>query len=183
VNKGKGILQPHHILDALDEVHGSGGGALAEGPFLDVLRSAQVRRRAHRALAFSVAMWTFFFFHFSVDLCYAELLGVACVNSRPAGGDRAAAVRGHRGAPAPGGVGVRPPQRARAQRRAAHHPGVPALQGGARRRPVCAASHPLFLSSVSLLREFVAVLFTLGYYPVRGLAFVFSRELVVVVGH
>ncbi|PUZ41176.1 hypothetical protein GQ55_9G483200 [Panicum hallii var. hallii] len=41
VNKGKGILQPHHILDALDEVQGSGGGALAEGPFLDVLRSAQ----------------------------------------------------------------------------------------------------------------------------------------------
>jgi hypothetical protein len=42
VNKGKGILQPHHILDALDEVQGSGGRALAEGPFLDVLRSAQV---------------------------------------------------------------------------------------------------------------------------------------------
>ncbi|ONL97884.1 sucrose synthase 2 isoform X1 [Zea mays] len=41
VNKGKGILQPHHILDALDEVQGSGGRALAEGPFLDVLRSAQ----------------------------------------------------------------------------------------------------------------------------------------------
>ncbi|KAJ1297207.1 hypothetical protein BS78_01G360100 [Paspalum vaginatum] len=41
VNKGKGILQPHHILDALDEVQGSGGCALAEGPFLDVLRSAQ----------------------------------------------------------------------------------------------------------------------------------------------
>nr|CAB3495999.1 unnamed protein product [Digitaria exilis]CAB3500876.1 unnamed protein product [Digitaria exilis] len=41
VNKGKCILQPHHILDALDEVQGSGGGALAEGPFLDVLRSAQ----------------------------------------------------------------------------------------------------------------------------------------------
>ncbi|TVU47109.1 hypothetical protein EJB05_06691 [Eragrostis curvula] len=39
VNKGKCILQPHHILDALDEVQGS--GALAEGPFLDVLRSAQ----------------------------------------------------------------------------------------------------------------------------------------------
>uniref|UniRef100_A0A0D9VTU5 Sucrose synthase n=1 Tax=Leersia perrieri TaxID=77586 RepID=A0A0D9VTU5_9ORYZ len=41
VSQGKGILQPHHILDALDEVQGSGGRALVEGPFLDVLRSAQ----------------------------------------------------------------------------------------------------------------------------------------------
>ena len=45
MNKGKGILQPHHILDALDEVQGSEVRALAEGPFLDVLRSTQVRRR------------------------------------------------------------------------------------------------------------------------------------------
>lgn len=41
MNKGTCILQPHHILDALDEVQSSGGRALAEGPFLDVLRSAQ----------------------------------------------------------------------------------------------------------------------------------------------
>jgi sucrose synthase len=41
VSQGKGILQPHHILDALDEVQSSGGRALVEGPFLDVLRSAQ----------------------------------------------------------------------------------------------------------------------------------------------
>ena len=63
MNKGKGILQPHHILDALDEVQGSGGGALAEGPFLDVLRSAQVRRR------FSIGdVDVFFFFQFSAEL-------------------------------------------------------------------------------------------------------------------
>ena len=60
MNKGKGILQQHHILDALDEVQGSGGGALAEGPFLDVLRSAQVRRCASRA-RFSVGDVAFFF--------------------------------------------------------------------------------------------------------------------------
>ncbi|KAF7042669.1 hypothetical protein CFC21_052201 [Triticum aestivum] len=41
VSKGKGILQPHRILDTLDEVQVSGGSAFAEGPFLDVLRSSQ----------------------------------------------------------------------------------------------------------------------------------------------
>lgn len=66
MNKGKCILQPHHILDALDEVQCSGGGALAEGPFLDVLRSAQVRRRASLTLAFPWR-WRFFLFHFSVE--------------------------------------------------------------------------------------------------------------------
>jgi hypothetical protein len=38
---GTWILQPHHILD---EFQGSGGRALAEGPFLDVLRFVQVWR-------------------------------------------------------------------------------------------------------------------------------------------
>ncbi|KAL5218115.1 hypothetical protein ABZP36_018799 [Zizania latifolia] len=41
VSQGKGILQPHHILDMLDEVQCSGGRSLVEGPFLDVLRSTQ----------------------------------------------------------------------------------------------------------------------------------------------
>ena len=41
VSKGKGVLQPHRILDTLDEVQVSGGSAFAEGPFLDVLRSSQ----------------------------------------------------------------------------------------------------------------------------------------------
>ena len=42
VSKGKGVLQPHRILDTLDEVQVSGGSAFAEGPFLDVLLSSQV---------------------------------------------------------------------------------------------------------------------------------------------
>lgn len=50
MNKGKCILQPHHILDELDEVQSSGARALAEGPFLDVLRSAQVRFPARTLL-------------------------------------------------------------------------------------------------------------------------------------
>ncbi|XBH85098.1 hypothetical protein VPH35_073102 [Triticum aestivum] len=41
VSKGKGVLQPHRILDTLDEVQVSGGSAFAEGPFLDVLLSSQ----------------------------------------------------------------------------------------------------------------------------------------------
>jgi sucrose synthase len=47
VSKGKGILQPHRILDTLDEVQVPGGSVFAEGPFLDILRSSQVRRRSH----------------------------------------------------------------------------------------------------------------------------------------
>jgi hypothetical protein len=45
VSKGKGILQPHRILDTLDEVQVPGGSVFAEGPFLDILRSSQVRRQ------------------------------------------------------------------------------------------------------------------------------------------
>ncbi|KAM0837922.1 hypothetical protein ACQ4PT_061321 [Festuca glaucescens] len=41
VSKGKGILQPHRILDTLDEVQVPGGSVFAEGPFLDILRSSQ----------------------------------------------------------------------------------------------------------------------------------------------
>lgn len=64
VSQGKGILQPHHILDALDEVQSSGGRALVEGPFLDVLRSAQVRRArgsTRNAGAAAAAAAAFFF--------------------------------------------------------------------------------------------------------------------------
>jgi sucrose synthase len=44
VSKGKGILQPHRILDTIDEVQVPDGSVFAEGPFLDILRSSQVRR-------------------------------------------------------------------------------------------------------------------------------------------
>ncbi|KAG1338728.1 putative Sucrose synthase 4 [Cocos nucifera] len=41
VGKGKGILQPHHLLDALATIDDHGRSHLSEGPFFEVLKSAQ----------------------------------------------------------------------------------------------------------------------------------------------
>ncbi|KAG6518592.1 sucrose synthase 4-like isoform X2 [Zingiber officinale] len=41
VSQGKGLLQPHHLVDALAELGGDAGSNLSDGPFSDILRSAQ----------------------------------------------------------------------------------------------------------------------------------------------
>lgn len=41
VGQGKGILQPHHLLDGLESVEDHGRQKLSEGPFLEVIKSAQ----------------------------------------------------------------------------------------------------------------------------------------------
>ncbi|WOL06669.1 hypothetical protein Cni_G15403 [Canna indica] len=41
VSQGKGLLQPHHLIDALAELGDDGRAKLSEGPFSEVLRSAQ----------------------------------------------------------------------------------------------------------------------------------------------
>ncbi|RWW10900.1 hypothetical protein GW17_00025526 [Ensete ventricosum] len=43
VSQGKGMLQPHHLVDALATLGDDGRTKLSEGPFSEVLRSAQVR--------------------------------------------------------------------------------------------------------------------------------------------
>lgn len=42
--QGKGILQPHHLLDELENIIGEdeGKNSLSDGPFSEVLKSAQV---------------------------------------------------------------------------------------------------------------------------------------------
>lgn len=42
--QGKGILQPHHLLDELENIIGEDEGkiSLSDGPFSEVLKSAQV---------------------------------------------------------------------------------------------------------------------------------------------
>lgn len=43
MSQGKGMLQPHHLVDALATLGDDGRTKLSEGPFSEVLRSAQVR--------------------------------------------------------------------------------------------------------------------------------------------
>ncbi|RZS04808.1 hypothetical protein BHM03_00035197 [Ensete ventricosum] len=42
VSQGKGMLQPHHLVDALATLGDDGRTKLSEGPFSEVLRSAQL---------------------------------------------------------------------------------------------------------------------------------------------
>ena len=44
MDQGKGILQPHHLIDELDKIVGDDDAnlTLIDGPFGEVLKSAQV---------------------------------------------------------------------------------------------------------------------------------------------
>ena len=50
------MLQPHHLVDALATLGDDGRTKLSEGPFSEVLRSAQVRTETS-ALFFFLDFW------------------------------------------------------------------------------------------------------------------------------